>query len=133
MLCITNNWIKHQSFFYTQFKVKTVLFQTIQLNISTQFISIWLVDRTLWGTTTLDKRGPGSDGNEGVLCIPQSSSKASPSDWSVSYPGHSLGEYYPSAEMQLVYSIAAANWARRSVDVTVDIYFIDFDHHIGKL
>ena len=37
--------------------------------------------------------GPGSDGNEGVLRIPQSSSitGTSPSDCSVSYPGHSLG------------------------------------------
>ena len=37
--------------------------------------------------------GPGSDGNEEVLCIPQSSSiiRPSPSDCLVSYPGHSLG------------------------------------------
>ena len=36
--------------------------------------------------------GPGSDGNEGVLGIPQSSSIAgtSPSDCLVSYAGHSL-------------------------------------------
>ena len=38
------------------------------------------------------KSEPGSDGNEGVLCIPQSSSipGASPSDCLVLYPGHSL-------------------------------------------
>ena len=43
------------------------------------------------------KSGPGSDGNEGVLCIPQSSSIAgtSPSDSLVSYPGHSLGGLTP--------------------------------------
>ena len=37
--------------------------------------------------------GPGSNGNEGVLCIPQSSSIIGtlPSDCLVSYPGHSLG------------------------------------------
>ena len=29
----------------------------------------------------------------------------------VSYPGHSLGESYPSAEVQSVYSTAAADWA----------------------
>ena len=47
----------------------------------------------LSGDTTPGKSGPGSDGNEGVLCIPQSSSTAgtSPSDCFVSYPGHSLG------------------------------------------
>ena len=40
------------------------------------------------------QRGPGSDGNEGVLHIPQSSSitRTSASDRFVSYPGHSLGE-----------------------------------------
>ena len=44
---------------------------------------------------------PGSDGNDGVLRIPQSSSTAgtSSSDCFVSYPGHSLGRgSYPSAE-----------------------------------
>ena len=37
--------------------------------------------------------GPKSNGNEGVLCIPQSSSitETSPSDCLVSYTGHSLG------------------------------------------
>ena len=58
--------------------------------------------------------GPGSDGNEGALCIPQSSgiTDASPSDYLVSYPGHSLRESYFSAEMQWVYSIAPADWAK---------------------
>ena len=48
----------------------------------------------------------GANGNEAVLHIPQGSSitEASPSDCLVSYPGLSLGEYYPSAEMQSVYS-----------------------------
>ena len=50
---------------------------------------------------------------ERVLCIPQSSSitEALPSDSFVSYPGHPLGESYLSAEMQLVYSAAPADWA----------------------
>ena len=49
-----------------------------------------------------------------VLCIPQSSSitGASPSGCLVSYSGHSLGEFYPSAEMQSLYSVAPANWTR---------------------
>ena len=58
--------------------------------------------------------GPGSDGDEGVLRIPQSSSIAgtSPSDCLVSYPEHSLGGgSYPSAEKQSVYSTAPADWA----------------------
>ncbi len=58
--------------------------------------------------------GHGSNGNEGVLHIPQSFSitGASPSDCLMSYAGHSLGEFYPSAEMQSVYSSAPTNWPR---------------------
>ena len=53
------------------------------------------------GATILDQSEPGSDGNEGVLRIPQSSNitGASPSDCLVSYPGYSLEKSYPSAEM----------------------------------
>ena len=56
---------------------------------------------------------PGSDGNKGVLSIPLSSSinGASPSDYLVSYPRHSLRESYSSAKMQSVYSTAPANLA----------------------
>ena len=61
---------------------KTVQFQTIQYRISTQFSSIQPIDRALSGATTPGQSGPGSDGNEGVLHMPQSSSIAgtSPSD-----------------------------------------------------
>ena len=54
-------------FLYTQ----TVLFQTIQFSISTQFSSIWLLDRTLSSATTQGQAGAGSDVNKGVLHIPQ--------------------------------------------------------------
>ena len=53
---------------------KTVLFLRVQFSISTQFSSIWPIDRTLSGATTVGQSEPGSDGNEGVLCILQSSS-----------------------------------------------------------
>ena len=45
------------------------------------------MDRALSGATTSGQSGPGSDGNERVLCIPQSSSTAgtSPSACLVSY------------------------------------------------
>ena len=68
--------------------LKTVLFQTIQFSISTQFSSILPIDRTP------GQSGPGSDGNEDVLHIPESSSitGASPSHCLVSYLGHTLGE-----------------------------------------
>ena len=41
--------VKVQIFVYTQLKVKSVLFQTIQFSISTQISSIWPIDRTLLG------------------------------------------------------------------------------------
>ena len=53
---------------------KTVLIQTIQFNISMQFSSIEPIDRALSAVTTPDQSGPGSNGNEGVLQIPQISS-----------------------------------------------------------
>ena len=49
---------------------QTVLFQTIQFSISMQFDPLI---GPLSGATTLGKSGPGSNGNEGVLHIPQSS------------------------------------------------------------
>ena len=103
-----------QSFIYTESNLKTVLFQTIQFRISMQFSSIWPIDRTLSGATTLGQSGPRSDGSKEILRIPQNVSLtwASPSDCLMSYPGHSLGKFYPSADMQSVYSIAPADWAR---------------------
>ena len=55
---------------YAQLNFKTILFQVIQFSISTMFSSIWPIYRI----QSPDQRGPGSDGNEGVLRIPQSSS-----------------------------------------------------------
>ena len=51
----------------------------------------------LSGATTPDQSGPGSNGNEGVFRIPQSSSITgdSQSDCLVLYPGHSLGRFLP--------------------------------------
>ena len=58
----------------------------------------------------LGQSGPGSNGNEGVLHIPQSPNitGTSPSDCLVLYPGHSLvgRGAYPSAEVQSMYSTA---------------------------
>ena len=103
--------------------LKTVPFQIIQITMSTQFKckydlivknisissysvysynsvqrkyfvrSILPIDRALSGATTPGQSGPGSNGNEGVLCIlPESSiTGTSPSDCLVSYRGHSWG------------------------------------------
>ena len=77
--------------------IETVLFQTIHFSISTQFSSIWFIIRTLWGAITQGLSGPGSNGNERILRIPQSSiiTGASPSDCLVSYPGRSFGGLTP--------------------------------------
>ena len=92
---------------------KIVLFQTIQFIISPQFSSIRLIVKTLSGATTSSHSGPENDGNERLLCIPQSSSVtgASPPESLMSYTGYSLVESYPSVEKQSVYSTAPASWA----------------------
>ena len=81
-----------------------------QFSLSTQFSSVSPIDRTQSGATTPSQIGPGSDCNKGVLCIP-SIIGASPSVCLVSYTGHLLGKFYPSTEMQPVYSAAPADWA----------------------
>ena len=65
----------------------------------------------LSGVTTPGQSGSGRDGNEGVLLHSQKLQYYC-SDCLVSYPGHSLVEYYPSAEKLSVYSTAQAYWAR---------------------
>ena len=71
--------------------VKNGQFQTIQFSIITQLSSIWLIDGSP------GQSGPGSNGNKGLLHIPQSSSitDASPSNCLVSYLGHLLGSLTP--------------------------------------
>ena len=69
---------------------KTVLFQTIQYSISTQFFSIWPIDKNLSGATTPGQSGRVSHGNEEVFNIPQSSIITRES-----YPELTLGESYP--------------------------------------
>ena len=51
----------------TQFKCKNSKLSKLQLSY------IWLIDRTLSAATTPGQSGPGSNGNEGVFHIPQSS------------------------------------------------------------
>ena len=63
MLYFTYNSIKHQSFVYTQLNDLTGLFHRIPFRISTQFSFISPVDKTLSGSTTPGKSGPGSNAN----------------------------------------------------------------------
>ena len=94
---------------------KRVPFETIQFSISTQFSSIWPIDRTLTGATTPVQSWPGSNGNEEILRIPQSSSitGTSLSGCLVSYTRTLVvggRRSYPFAEKQSVYSTAPADW-----------------------
>ena len=68
---------------------------------------------TLSGATSPGKSGPESNGNVGVLHIPQiSKAEFSASGCLTSLLGHVLGGgSYPCAEMQSVYSTNPANWA----------------------
>ena len=115
--CTTNNSIKHQSFVYTQLTIKTVLFQTIQFSISTQLkcqtVQFEPKKRNLPSAITFCLCGPGTDGNECVLLIHQSSSitGASLSGCFVTNPEHLFKESYSSAEMLSVHSAAPTDLA----------------------
>ena len=82
-------------------------------SISTQFSFGWFIDRTLSDTTTPGKSRPGSDGNECVLRIPQSSNITANtlSDCLVSYLGHTLPGSYFYAKKQSVNFTAPADLA----------------------
>ena len=89
---------------------RTVLFQEMQFSLSTQFSSIWPIRCYNSGQS-----GPESDGNKNVLRIPQGWAVSSLSDSLLSYLGNLLGESYPSAGVQTVYSTAPADWATRAL------------------
>ena len=72
--------------------------------------SIWPIDRILLGAITPGQSGPGSNGNERVLYIPQISKvEGLLSNCLMSYLAHSLGDFYPSAEIQSVFSTTPAD------------------------
>ena len=110
--------------------MKTVLFQTIQFSISSQFSSIWTIDRTLSGTTTPGQSGPGIDGNEGVLHIPQNSSIAgtSSSDCLVTYPGgvlplcwEAVGVFYSPSRLDNLHVVR-----NQSINLSIDHWYYIF-------
>ena len=76
--------------------------------------SVRSIDKTLTCTSTPGQSKPGSNSNEGVLHILQSSrTGASPSNSLISYPGYLVQERrsYPSAKLQSAYSTALDKWA----------------------
>ena len=84
---------KSELFLHTVKRFQVLLYNSHYLTwvICLHTISfIWSIDRTLSGTTTPGQNGPGSNGNEGILCIHQvSKTGASPSDGLISYLGYS--------------------------------------------
>ena len=120
---MTNNSVKHQSFVYTPLNDQTVLFQKSQFNISHSFAinlnlkQVYLIHRyDPIRCCTPSPSEPGSDGNEVVLCITQSSSisGASPSAGLVSYTHwggvlllcrDAVGVSYRSSRLGLVGSV----------------------------
>ena len=101
-----HNPVFYQHLLFKKYAVsisKTVLFQTIQFSISTQFSSIRPIDSTLSGITTLGSSRTGSDDKEGVLRIPQTSriTGTSLSLCLESYPGHWLGDLTPLQKISL--------------------------------
>ena len=102
LLSITNNLIKHQSVF-TQLNDQTILFLTTQFSMSHLFAHSLNV-KQFYLTHTSDpircyQSEPWGSGNEGVFCIPQTSSiiEVLPFDYLVSYLGHSSGSVLPLA------------------------------------
>ena len=65
---------------------KTVLFQRIQFNINTKFISIVPIDRNLSGATIPSQTGTGSNSNEEAFPKAPALHGTSPSDCLESYP-----------------------------------------------
>ena len=86
------------------------------------------------GATTPGQSGPGSNGNEGVFRILESSSitGTSPSDCLVSYPGHSLGGVLPlyGGAVGLFYSIPGANWAIEILFYMIDSMLFSGSYHV---
>ena len=72
-------------------------------------------DRNVSGVTTTGQSGPGSDGSDGVLCIPQSSSitGTSPSDFFSVICRTLVGSVTPWREaVGVFYSHPHTNWTR---------------------
>ena len=108
-VCIQSNGFKDY-YVITIIKFNVIYLHTVKDKNS----SIWSINRTQAGFTTLGQSRPGSKGNEEVA-----SYLSKLQNWSLTircslvlYPEHSLrvGASPPPTEMQLVYSIASDNW-----------------------
>ena len=80
-------------------------------------ISIWPIDKTLSGATTLSQSGPGSNGYEKEFHFPQTfETGASPSDGLCQIQDTIWGrDLTPLQRLQSVYSTAPVEWAKFSI------------------
>ena len=98
--------------FYFKQLVKVIKHQTY----------FWPIDnKTLSGDKNHSLSGTGSDGNEGVLRILQNYgiTGASPTDWLISWPWHSLRESYPSVVPDIgmmVRVFARETWVQTQIE-----------------
>ena len=118
LLCITNNSIKHQSFIYSQLNDETVLFLTIQFSIS-HFFALSLFVKQFYLTYRYDPiRCHHSEWSwewwqwKGTPHSPKLQHYWSLTIGLINVISSTLieGEFYPSAEMQLVYSTVLISW-----------------------
>ena len=88
--------------------------------------SIWPIDRTLWGTSTLGYSGRGSHGNEGVICILHRSSITG-FGWLVGFYGIStfVGYLMPNplsfATNQFYFKLFSLAWAHSLIVKNISI------------
>ena len=89
---------------------------------------IWLLDDTTVSTTISSHPQTGSNSNEGEPYISQiSRTNFTITSSFMSYPGHSLTEDLPSAEIQSVYYYSLDNWTNIYIYIYIYIYkFPDF-------
>ena len=74
---------------------------------------MWPIEGSLTGTTTLCQSGTGSNGNDGVLYIPQSSRTGAhiQMQFKIIFRTLVARKSYPSTEMESVYSKAPTDWS----------------------
>ena len=96
----------------------TVLIQMIQFSISMQLVLFNPKIGPFSGATILGQSGPGSNGNEGVLRIPQSSciTLTSPSNCFVSYPGLSLWGVIPLCKDAVGVFYSPSRWDNQNLN-----------------
>ena len=116
---------------------KTVPFWTIQFSISTQFSSIWLIDRTLSGATTQARMNLETVAIKGYSAFPKAPALLELHHHMFSVISRTFGGEgggsYPSAGKQLEYSTAPANWAIEDWSLTIRFYSVIIRTLFGRV